>query len=60
VFDGTLSCDGSFRRLRRSCSPKSIGKSLGAINTANLRAAHEELETGKVIGKIVLEWFETD
>jgi zinc-binding alcohol dehydrogenase family protein len=37
-----------------------IGKNLGAINAANLRAAHEELETGKAIGKIVLEGFEAD
>ena len=36
------------------------GKELGAINAANLRAAHSELETGTTIGKIVLEGFETD
>ncbi len=34
-----------------------IGKNLGAINAANLRAAHAELESGKSIGKIVLEGF---
>ncbi|WP_342804641.1 zinc-binding alcohol dehydrogenase family protein [Alteromonas sp. M12] len=34
-----------------------VGKHLGTINAANLRAAHEELESGKSIGKIVLEGF---
>jgi len=34
-----------------------IGKNLGVINAANLRAAHAELESGKSIGKIVLEGF---
>ncbi len=33
------------------------GKNLGTINAANLRAAHAELESGKSIGKIVLEGF---
>ena len=33
------------------------GKNLGAINDVNLKAAHEELESGKSIGKIVLEGF---
>lgn len=33
------------------------GKNLGVINAANLRAAHEELESGRSIGKIVLEGF---
>ena len=33
------------------------GKNLGTINAENLRAAHEELESGKAIGKIVLEGF---
>ena len=33
------------------------GKNLGAINAENLRAAHAELESGKAIGKIVLEGF---
>jgi len=32
-------------------------KSLGVINAANLKTAHGELETGKAIGKIVLEGF---
>jgi NADPH:quinone reductase-like Zn-dependent oxidoreductase len=34
-----------------------VGKNLGAINADNLKAAHEELETGREIGKIVLERF---
>lgn len=34
-----------------------IGKNLGAINAENLRAAHAELESGRSIGKIVLEGF---
>ncbi|MEZ9524103.1 zinc-binding alcohol dehydrogenase family protein [Enterovibrio norvegicus] len=33
------------------------GKNLGTINAANLRDAHAELESGKSIGKIVLESF---
>lgn len=33
------------------------GKNLGAINATNLKAAHEELESGRAIGKIVLEGF---
>ena len=33
------------------------GKNLGTINAKNLKAAHEELESGKAIGKIVLEGF---
>lgn len=33
------------------------GKNLGTINAENLRAAHEELESGKAIGKIVLQGF---
>ena len=33
------------------------GKNLGTINAAKLRAAHAELESGKSIGKIVLEGF---
>ncbi len=33
------------------------GKNLGTINAENLRTAHEELESGKAIGKIVLEGF---
>ncbi len=34
-----------------------IGKNLGTINAANLKTAHAELESGKSIGKIVLEGF---
>lgn len=34
-----------------------VGKHLGKINAENLRAAHEALESGKSIGKIVLEGF---
>ena len=34
-----------------------VGKNLGTINADNLRTAHEELESGKSIGKIVLEGF---
>lgn len=34
-----------------------MGKNLGAINAKNLRTAHEELESGKSIGKIVLQGF---
>lgn len=34
-----------------------VGKNLGTINADHLRAAHEVLETGKSIGKIVLEGF---
>ena len=33
------------------------GKNLGTINAENLKAAHAELESGKTIGKIVLEGF---
>lgn len=33
------------------------GKNLGKINATNLKAAHAELESGKSIGKIVLEGF---
>lgn len=33
------------------------GKNLGTINADNLKTAHEELESGKAIGKIVLEGF---
>ncbi len=35
-----------------------LGLHAGAINAANLRQAHEQLETGNTIGKIVLEGFE--
>ncbi len=34
-----------------------IGKNLGVINAENLKAAHEELESGRSIGKIVLQGF---
>jgi len=34
-----------------------LGKNLGAINAENIKAAHQELESGKSIGKIVLEGF---
>jgi zinc-binding alcohol dehydrogenase family protein len=33
------------------------GKNLGVINADNLKAAHEELESGRSIGKIVLQDF---
>lgn len=33
------------------------GKHLGTINAANLKAAHAELESGRAVGKIVLEGF---
>ena len=34
-----------------------VGKNLGTINADNLKAAHEELESGRSIGKIVLQGF---
>lgn len=34
-----------------------VGKHLGLINATNLKAAHESLEAGRSIGKIVLEGF---
>jgi zinc-binding alcohol dehydrogenase family protein len=34
-----------------------VGKNLGTINADNLKAAHKELESGRAIGKIVLEGF---
>jgi NADPH2:quinone reductase len=34
-----------------------IGQNLGAINAANLRQAHTLLESGRTIGKLVLEGF---
>lgn len=34
-----------------------VGKDLGTINAENLRLAHEEIESGKSIGKIVLTGF---
>ncbi len=35
-----------------------VGKNLGTINAKNLKAAHEELESGRSIGKIVLQGFQ--
>ena len=34
-----------------------IGKNMGTINAENLRAAHQVLESGKSIGKLVLQGF---
>jgi NADPH:quinone reductase-like Zn-dependent oxidoreductase len=34
-----------------------VGKNLGTINADNLKAAHEELESGQSIGKIVFQGF---
>ena len=34
-----------------------LGRVIGPINAANLRAAHAELEAGRTIGKLVLEGF---
>lgn len=34
-----------------------VGKNLGSINAANLRTAHAQLESGRSIGKIVLQGF---
>ena len=34
-----------------------VGKNLGTINAENLKAAHGELESGRSIGKIVLQGF---
>lgn len=34
-----------------------VGKNLGVINAENLKAAHQELESGKSIGKLVLQGF---
>ncbi|WP_201557027.1 zinc-binding dehydrogenase [Psychrobacter sp. 72-O-c] len=34
-----------------------VGKNIGIINAANLRVAHQALESGTSIGKIVLENF---
>ncbi len=34
-----------------------MGENLGTINAKNLKAAHEKLESGRAIGKIVLEGF---
>lgn len=35
-----------------------IGKNLGTINATNLKAAHAEIESGRSIGKIVLDGFQ--
>jgi NADPH:quinone reductase-like Zn-dependent oxidoreductase len=35
-----------------------VGQNLGAINAANLRRAHQLLEEGRAIGKLVLTGFE--
>jgi len=37
-----------------------LGLNLGAINAKNLRSAHETLESGKAVGKIVLEGFDAE
>jgi len=37
-----------------------LAESLGAINAANLRRAHQMLERGRTIGKLVLEGFDRD
>lgn len=34
-----------------------VGKNLGIVNADNLKAAHKELESGRSIGKIVLQGF---
>jgi hypothetical protein len=34
-----------------------LGDSIGVINAANLRRAHQMLERGHTIGKLVLEGF---
>ncbi|MCY0640028.1 zinc-binding dehydrogenase, partial [Klebsiella pneumoniae] len=34
-----------------------LGENYGAINAANLQKAHRQLETGRTVGKIVLEGF---
>ena len=34
-----------------------VGQNLGTVNAANLKSAHQELESGRSIGKIVLEGF---
>jgi NADPH2:quinone reductase len=35
-----------------------LAESLGSINAANLRRAHQMLERGRTIGKLVLEGFD--
>ena len=34
-----------------------LGEHYGAITAANLQKAHRQLETGRAVGKIVLEGF---
>ena len=34
-----------------------LGESFGAINAANLKRAHKLIESGRAMGKIVLEGF---
>ncbi len=43
--------------IDQSYMQTTVGKNLGLINAANLKAAHKELESGRSIGKIVLEGF---
>jgi zinc-binding alcohol dehydrogenase family protein len=52
---GLLNCVSDL--VDRGYIQSTAGKNLGIINAANLKAAHEELESGKSIGKIVLEGF---
>jgi NADPH2:quinone reductase len=46
---GALIDDGTLRTT--------MGESIGAINAANLRRAHQMLERGHTVGKLVLEGF---
>ena len=34
-----------------------LGEHYGAITAENLQKAHRQIETGRAVGKIVLEWF---
>jgi len=43
--------------IDRGYIQSTMGKNLGLINAENLRKAHEEIESGKSIGKIVLQGF---
>lgn len=43
--------------IDRGYIKSTLGKNFGTINAKNLKAAHAELESGKSIGKIVLEGF---
>lgn len=40
-------------------SQTTVDKNLELINAANLKSAHEELESDRSIGKVVLEGFQT-